>query len=569
MTFQRRNLILLGLFASALLALAWIAAREVLLGEFLRLEERDHALHIRQLHQLLAGEQSYLLAQAQDWAAWDETYRFVAEPSEAYLQSSFAAGGLALEGLDLDLLVIVDREGKTVYGEVIYEADRLQTLPPGEVFHPYFQDPLFLEKTGGASGVTGYVMKNDRPLLLAAYPVLTSQNLGPSRGAVVMGRFLDEAQIAAFADRFQYPLGWSRESRAEGTVAGEDAYVYHLALPVLDGAGAGTLFFTERREIARQGEQTVRVLLGYFAAATLGMIGLLYFLQERYLFARIRALSTQLERIPAVLSEPCRIKVEDGGDEVGSLAARINAMLQGLYEKRQQELQLNRQERLAAMGKVVAIIAHEWRQPLNLVGVILQNFKCAYEDKRLDEAYLDAQIGLGMTELLKMSATIDEFGRIYRPVTHKERFDLKALAQKAIDLTTARSAAKTAVTLEGEGIVIEGYASEFLQAAIALLQNAQEAIEARAEPQGRIAVRVFREGGLACLSVEDNGGGIDAALMEQIFEPYFSTKGVMQGVGNGLFMVKMAVERGMGGKVTVENIPGGVRATLCLPPAQG
>ena len=563
MKIQHRNIIFLFIFAVSLLVFGWLVARQVLLGEFTRLENQQHSLHIRQLHEILAIEKSNLLAQVQDWAAWDETYKFVLEPTAEYLRSSFAAGGLALEGLDLDLLVIVDRNGKTVYGEVFYEQGELHKLPVGAVFHPSFQEPVFLEMVDSTEGATGYVMKHDRPLLLAAYPVLTSQNRGPSRGAVVMGRFLDAAQLEDFSTRFQHPLTWDIKGVAKTQTDHE--LIYRMALDTFGNESAGTIGFREQREITRQGERTAFALIGYFAVALTVMILLLFFFQERYLFGRIRRLQKAVAKAPRVLNERYRIPAEPYRDEVGSLVAHINQMFEGLYQKRQQEIELHYQERLADMGKMVAMIAHQWRQPLQVVGALLQNLQIDYENGLLTKAYLQKRIDEGMAVLLQMSATITEFGRIYRPTTEKSRFRPKAQLKRAIDLAAARSDGKCTLSLSGEDIEIEGYPAEFLQVVMALVQNSQEAIDESGKTHGKIKIDLTQEAEFARVTIEDNGGGIPEAQMQNIFEPYYSTKKVLQGFGKGLFMVKMAVERGMGGKVRVQNSGEGVRATICLP----
>jgi PAS domain S-box-containing protein len=96
-------------------------------------------------------------------------------------------------------------------------------------------------------------------------------------------------------------------------------------------------------------------------------------------------------------------------------------------KQRQQEQLLLHQSRMAAMGEMIGAIAHQWRQPLNAVGLIVQDIKDAYEYGELDRQYLDRQVNQAMALIKRMSKTIDDFRNFFRPDKERQSFDLKGV----------------------------------------------------------------------------------------------------------------------------------------------
>jgi signal transduction histidine kinase len=175
-----------------------------------------------------------------------------------------------------------------------------------------------------------------------------------------------------------------------------------------------------------------------------------------------------------------------------------------------------------------------------------------------------------------MSRTIDEFRRFFDPGTTREHFllqtaltDLQNLLQPELNEKHIRFE----IRQQEEELRINGYQNRFKQALLNLVSNARDAIgTARCEGilprtvEGKISLDVSVEAGWIVLELTDNGGGIDAGLMDKIFDPYFSTKGQGEGVGLGLYMSRVIIEKYFGGSVTVKNIQGGLSVTVRLSP---
>jgi signal transduction histidine kinase len=116
-----------------------------------------------------------------------------------------------------------------------------------------------------------------------------------------------------------------------------------------------------------------------------------------------------------------------------------------------------------------------------------------------------------------------------------------------------------------EQIELFGIAGEFSQVVLNLLSNAKDAVLDSRQSRPRIVVRAARAGERVHLDIEDNGGGIEPALLNKIFEPYFTTKDEGKGTGIGLYMSKMIVENNMNGSLEVSNTGEGARFRINLP----
>ena len=229
-----------------------------------------------------------------------------------------------------------------------------------------------------------------------------------------------------------------------------------------------------------------------------------------------------------------------------------------------QERLLAHQSKLAALGEMVSAIAHQWRQPLTTLGVTVQLIRRLFDKGRLDRAILESQVGEAMRQINLMSSTIDEFRDFYRSDREQQLFDAGEGLIEAFHLggTALKVADIELVVEEGSGadLGILGVVNDFKQAILNLLGNAGDAIADRRSrggpaPGGKDVVRVGarRAEGMVVVDVADNGCGIALADRDRIFEPLFTTKPKGKGTGLGLYMSRLLVEEGMGGKIALHD----------------
>jgi PAS domain S-box-containing protein len=238
-----------------------------------------------------------------------------------------------------------------------------------------------------------------------------------------------------------------------------------------------------------------------------------------------------------------------------ALKDEITERLRAVEELRRQEQLLIRQGRLAAMGEMIGNIAHQWRQPLNTLGLIVQELPRYYQSNLFTLEYLDASVTRAMQVINYMSKTIDGFRNFFGPDKEKEAFKASEVLAKTVSIVEA---AFKELNMEIEvsaddDIVIYGCPNEFSQVILNILVNAKDAILERRVANPKVVLLLFRENGRLVLTLADNAGGIAPEIIDRIFDPYFTTKSPDKGTGIGLFMSKTIIEKNMNGTLTVRN----------------
>jgi len=216
---------------------------------------------------------------------------------------------------------------------------------------------------------------------------------------------------------------------------------------------------------------------------------------------------------------------------------------------------LYEQSRHAAMGEMIGNIAHQWRQPLNTMGLLLQNLEMAYDMNTLDEEYIKRVVEKGNNLTKSMSKTIDDFRNFFKSNKRKEDFTLykSYLSTKdIIDLTLINNDIKLTEEIDKD-ISILGYPNELSQVLLNIINNAKDALVENDIENREIKVKIFEHNNLKCILISDNAGGMPKNIMDKIFDPYFTTKDEGSGTGIGLYMSKLIIESNMDGKLEASN----------------
>ncbi|MBF0320350.1 MAG: PAS domain S-box protein [Nitrospirae bacterium] len=238
-----------------------------------------------------------------------------------------------------------------------------------------------------------------------------------------------------------------------------------------------------------------------------------------------------------------------------------------IRSKLKREQILVQQSKLATMGEMIALIAHQWKQPLNIIGLTVQDLEDAYDYEGLTREYIDKMVNNVMEQIGFMTKTISDFSSFLRPSKEKIRF----CAVKAIEEVLFMNKS----ILERNDIIVSfykenlsedygmtGYTNEFKHVILNLINNARDAILSLDKKDnklaGRINIGITKKDNTIKITISDNGGGIPPEIIGKIFEPYFTTKPEQEGTGIGLYMSKTIIENRMGGKLSVRNIENGI-----------
>lgn len=254
--------------------------------------------------------------------------------------------------------------------------------------------------------------------------------------------------------------------------------------------------------------------------------------------------------------------------------AQLALINQNLEEKVKAALTLSRekdhmliqQSRHAVLGEMIGNIAHQWRQPLNEISVLINDLEDAFSFGVLTKEYFDKTIEIVYRRLKYMSDTISDFSSMHTDDFKKEVFHPKALIEKLIQFAGG--------SIEKNNILIHfkcendfevfGYPNMLSHVLLNLLNNSRDILLERKIQKPTIWINLEQKNESYYIRVLDNGEGIETKLIDKIFDPYFTTKGSTKGSGLGLYMAKSMLEKQMNGKIEVKNQPDGAEFIITL-----
>jgi len=243
--------------------------------------------------------------------------------------------------------------------------------------------------------------------------------------------------------------------------------------------------------------------------------------------------------------------------------ARLNRTLdqkvkQEIEKNKEKEQLLMQKSKFIALGEMISLIAHQWRQPLSEIGAIVMNLQMHDRVNKLDSKILSTKSKEIETILHYMSTTIDDFRYFFKPDRKQQIFKIDDSIQRVLKITSPMlQEHKIKITLDvNPQITINSYQNELEQVLLNLISNAKDALVHDKIENPEIKIILEKEQYI-CLKVWDNASGIEEMLLDKIFEPYFTTKDEAQGTGIGLYMSKIIIENNMKGKLKINSSPKG------------
>ena len=236
----------------------------------------------------------------------------------------------------------------------------------------------------------------------------------------------------------------------------------------------------------------------------------------------------------------------------------------------EQHIKLIQKSRLAQIGEMISMIAHQWRQPLSTVSITSSNIQIMLELEKFDLDTKEGQVKQNryiIKELRNidgyvqnLSTTIDDFRNFYKQNKNSVTLKIEEVISKSLGVIKASLINNNIEIIEEHNSKeeIELYDTEMMQVIINILKNAQDNFKEKQTNDPYIRITTENK----TISICDNGGGIPEDIIEKVFDPYFSTKDEKNGIGLGLYMSKTIIEEHHNGSLIVENIDDGVCFTI-------
>ena len=610
MTLRRKTLIYICVTFVILIWILHTISQNILLDSFAQLEEQNTSQNVERVLNTLSNDISSLATTTGDWASWDDTYAFIEDTNTDYIDSNLIDG--TFTELRLNFMLFINTSGQIVFGKA-FDLHNEEEIPIPQSLQGHLSaSDLLLYHPDTESNIGGIILLPEGPVLLASQPILTSDDEGPARGSLIMGRYLDATEIdrlsqitllslAAYptnATQMPPDLQTARLSLSEESpilIQPLDAqYVsgYGLLMDIYGEPGL-ILRVDMPRDIYQHGQASVNYLILSIVAVGLVVAIVTMLLVEKQVLSRLFNLSRSVSSI-GTSSDPSRRVPSTGKDEVSNLANTINVMIEALEQSRNvlqekntqldtrnEELKAQRQELIEkteelsratqAKSEFLAHMSHELRTPLSIIigfsELMIDKVTGKINDKQrqclsdiLDSSHHLLNLINGALDLSKIESGKMEL--------NLENIALdKVIESLTRTMTPILTPRKQSLDVEIEDGLPPVYADEakVKQVLFNLLSNATWFTP----DGGKIKIEAGRKGDWCQVSVIDSGTGIKKEDIERIFEPFCQLdnpptreKG---GTGLGLTLVKQIIEK-HGGQIRVESEYGkGSRFIFTLP----
>lgn len=251
-------------------------------------------------------------------------------------------------------------------------------------------------------------------------------------------------------------------------------------------------------------------------------------------------------------------------DKVTKKTKELRSLNNSLEKRVKTEVENNRkkdrimfqQARLASLGEMLQNIAHQWRQPLGALIMIIQSFQSKFISGKLTEDFIDSRVEDAGVLAKNMSETLEDFRTFFDPNKSHKSFSIKNVIEKSLDLTKyqlEKEGIEVSFTMN-QDIEIYGFENELTHVILNLINNSQDALCQNKIENKKIILLVKETNKKVVINIIDNAGGIKSDIMQKVFDPYFTTKHKSVGTGIGLYMSKQMIEKHMNGNISCKNI---------------
>lgn len=603
MTIKWKITALVGILFAVLGGAQWIIAKNVLMPSFSELENSQADIAMRRVEYGVDQTLDQLSLTVGSWGNWTDAYRFAQDHNRTFVSEQVTAAGLTQ--LNINALLFVDLSGRILAAHAMdlqsgksldLDLTSAQELPENFPWRANLAD---------GRPAKGLLKTNRGILMLAAAPVLDGYGHGPSRGMVIIGRLVSDAEIGKIGARAQAKVSMVPFKDAgipQWSLKTDDVTQVYRTLNDLYGRPIMTLRVDVPREITLRGHSAVNYASGYLMGAAIIVVALLVVILNRVVLSPLAVVTKHAVEIGAGKDLGTRLDFQKA-DEIGVLAREFDRMVARVAETRGQLID---QSFHAGRAEVATNVLHNVGNILNSVNISanlvadrLKNSKASgvsriasllqeqgpsagqfissdERGKRVPE-YLSA---LGEQLLTDQRVALEEIDSLRENLDHIK--DTVAMQQKfakfcgvtevipVADLVedsvrlNAGAFERHGVTLRrefGEVPPITVDRHKVLQILVNLIRNAKYACDDSGRLDKMITLRTERVATGVRICVIDNGIGIPPENMARIFNHGFTTREA--GHGFGLHSAALAAQE-LGGSLRAESEGAGFGATFVL-----
>lgn len=368
----------IGIALVLLMAVMWMSQKEILLNHLAALENKDVTNNLARAVNAIEREHRSLEVVGADWATWDDSYKFIADRNQEFVDANLLDSAFSTK--KINLMMFIDTSGHIVYAKGFDLKSNSNAPVPESLLQELRQHPQLLRGENDPGTISGIINLAETPVMISSSPILPSNKAGAVRGTLIVGRYLDAGVLSGLQDVTQISLA----IQPLEDMGGQQDYINAvqsitpsnpIAVSILDqnrvagytvvndilGKPVLAIRIILPRDLFQQGQTTI-----YYTSLFVVLISLIFgaltlFLIEKLVLSRIFRLSRDVNNI-GDRGFGFRLK-EMGSDELGILTGSINHMLEALDNSHQQLVESDRRLRRITdnMLDIVAQVDREGR----------------------------------------------------------------------------------------------------------------------------------------------------------------------------------------------------------------
>jgi sensor domain CHASE-containing protein len=530
----------------------------VLLKSYATLEEQKTIESVTRTTNVLSNELADIRSRVSDWAFWDDTYNFIQTLNEAYINSNL--DNSVFTNLRLNLMLFINASGNIVYGKAFNLSNDAETTIPQGINEEISSEPALWNFTAIDSKMEGIVLLSQEAMIFSSQPILTSQNEGPIRGALIMGRYIDSSEISYISNTLRLPITISRfndpKIQKDFQIARSSLsnavpiFVEPLNADSVSGYALVNDVFSNPsfilridlpRDIYKQGLTTATYFIAMVAALCVIFGAAMIILLEKGMLSPLSKLTKAVKEMGTTEYRSHSVS-RLGTDETSILADAIKDAIS---------------QRLAAIEELAGMVGHDLRNPLTGIKA------AAYYVKRKYESKMDAK-SMEMLKIIEDNVTYsDKIVSDLLDYSRKIQLEYvdttpKLLAKEALSLVSIPKNIQL-VDLTENATEITVDAEKMKRVFVNLIKNSVDAMP----KGGSLTIKSTKVNDDVKFTFSDTGSGMSKETLNKICTPLFTTKA--KGMGFGLPISKRLVEA-HGGSLSFESTIGkGTTATVFIP----
>ncbi len=390
-----KKVLLITLLIFAVLTAVFTFTHTMQLSNFLELEQADTLQNVERVQNAISTQGGYLDYITEDWACWDDTYKFVEDRNQQYIDANIQ--NQTLTALKINMIIFVNNSGSLVYAKSV-DANTAEEKPVPKELLKMVENGTLLTKTE-RDKINGFVLLDEGPMFISCHPILTTKYQGPVKGTLIFGRYFDGALIANFSNATRSSLLMCRVDKdmppdfqttlktfselPDRTIVeplNEERIAGYFEFKDISGKPALIMRADFPRDLYLHGERTLNQMY-FFLLLTGLMTGAgIKFALDRLFISRLVGIDNFVTRVRSEKDLSKRLTLKDN-DELYRLSKEINGMLNEIHLA-EQELKTQELEKKALLDSLNELVVFVNPQ-LNIIWAnkaALENMKVSLQE---------------------------------------------------------------------------------------------------------------------------------------------------------------------------------------------